>query len=208
MTLNWRHRMNRLTTFGFILCIWAVTIKIAHLVWFSARLFRRLGELCQCIIRCSGRECEIEDASPHRRHWLSFSADEIWCDVLKDHQKDYQLMGGIQETTRCCRWRCLHMLSPWLLPLLQSMMMDRGRRKRGEYVTGGQFHPNTKSCRSFIYSSTLPFVFFKDISKMYRNLVLVVIRIFVIQRLESKTVCSQSSSFLLNSVSFLPLECL
>lgn len=161
ISLNWGNRTSRLTTFGFILCIWAVTIKIAHLVWFSTRLFRRFGELCQCIIRCTRRECEIADVSLHRGHCLSFSADVMSCveRPLKELPVDGRHSGDNTMLSMA--------MPPYAKSLIAAMItiyddgkFNRGRRKSGENVTAEQFHPNTKSCRSFISSSTLLFSFF------------------------------------------------
>lgn len=45
--------LTSLTTFGFILSIGTVLIKITHLVRFNTRISRRFRKLCQGVIHCT-----------------------------------------------------------------------------------------------------------------------------------------------------------
>ena len=53
------NRINELTTFGFIMSFMTVRVKIAHLVWFLAVVFRTIREFPDGITFCSRRESEI-----------------------------------------------------------------------------------------------------------------------------------------------------
>lgn len=105
--------LTTLTTFGFILSIGTVFIKITHLVRFNTRMSRRFRKLCQGVIRCTKK--------PHSFiHWLLFLCYVEYIDNFDKENTTYQMICGIRETTQCCRQQCLHIQSPWLLPLLQS----------------------------------------------------------------------------------------